>query len=115
MPVDTALPMTRIPFAELRFPPEGRSQAEIQSRLRRHYQRLRAIREGIEPPPRDFWYIHIMCDNHDLVLAEGAVAETLYLGRMARSALPPEALADILRIFPELAETEAPEPACMLA
>lgn len=50
MPVDTALPMTRIPFVELRFPPEGRSQAEIQSRLRRHYQRLRAIREGIDPP-----------------------------------------------------------------
>lgn len=52
MPVDTALPMTRIPFVELRFPPEGPSQAEIQSRLRRHYQRLRARRDGIDPPMR---------------------------------------------------------------
>ena len=50
MPVDTALPMTRIPFAAPRFSSEGRSQAEIQSRLQRHYQRLYAMRDGIDPP-----------------------------------------------------------------
>lgn len=69
-------------------------------------------------PERDFWYHHLMCDRHELAVAEGAVAETLYLGEMARQALPPEALAEILAIFPDLAPDApqpAPEPACPMA
>lgn len=64
-------------------------------------------------PERDFWYLHIMCDRHDLILANGVVAETLYLGEMTKAALSDKALAEVLAIFPDLADTSAPEPACL--
>lgn len=65
-------------------------------------------------PEQDFWYYHIMCDRHEVVLANGASAETLYLGRMARTALSPAALDEISLIFPDLGQNEFVEPAYFL-
>lgn len=62
-------------------------------------------------PEQDFWYYHIMCDQHEVVLANGASAETLYLGRMAKGALSAAALDEIFLIFPDLVKDEVPEPA----
>jgi hypothetical protein len=48
-------------------------------------------------------YLHIAFDRHDIVCAEGMLAESLLPGPMALSALPREARDEIEAIFPELA------------
>ncbi len=55
-------------------------------------------------PANGVVYYHIMCADHQVVEADGAFAETLYLGPMARSALGPEALREIYRLLPDLAD-----------
>ncbi|MGJ8547797.1 MAG: Hint domain-containing protein [Sulfitobacter sp.] len=49
-------------------------------------------------------YWHFMCDAHEIVFAEGAPAETLYLGPEARKAMTSAALDEIIGLFPELAD-----------
>jgi Ca2+-binding RTX toxin-like protein len=49
----------------------------------------------------DYW--HILCDQHEVVLAEGAPSETLFTGPEALKTLGPEALEEIFAILPELA------------
>lgn len=53
-----------------------------------------------------------MCDQHEIVFANGMPAETLYLGAEARKSLGTEAMTEILQVFPELAEfDQGPQPA----
>lgn len=60
-------------------------------------------------------YFHILFDDHQVVLAEGAPSESLYTGPQALSALEPEMLEEILTIFPQMAGPDAlPEPACTM-
>lgn len=47
-------------------------------------------------------YVHFMLDDHDVVFANGAPAETLYLGREAKKTLSQQALNEIATIFPDL-------------
>lgn len=47
-------------------------------------------------------YFHVLLERHEVVFAEGAPTESLYLGPMALETIDPEALAEILLIFPEL-------------
>lgn len=47
-------------------------------------------------------YVHFMFDQHELVYAEGAVAESLFTGPEAIKAVGPDAQAEIFAIFPEL-------------
>ncbi|SMO51697.1 Hint domain-containing protein [Paracoccus laeviglucosivorans] len=68
-----------------------------------------------EMPEQDFWYIHLMTDHHDIVLAQGVAAETLYFGKVARDNLPVESIAEILAIFPDLAGQIDPQSARTLA
>ena len=49
-------------------------------------------------------YIHFMCDQHELVTANGAPTESLNVGINTTAALSPEACAEILALFPELAQ-----------
>lgn len=56
-------------------------------------------------------YLHLMCDDHQVIEADGAFAETLYLGPIARHALGPDAMAEILALFPSLAHIPRPNPA----
>ncbi|WP_424939149.1 Hint domain-containing protein [Aliiroseovarius sp. S253] len=57
-------------------------------------------------------YCHILCDNHEVVFANGTPAETLYLGKYTKKSMSPEALDEIRMIFPELVDgLDAPKPA----
>jgi len=47
-------------------------------------------------------YFHLMFEQHEIVYANGAPAESLYLGDMAIQALSDEARQEILEIFPNL-------------
>ncbi len=47
-------------------------------------------------------YFHILLDDHQVIFAEGARAESLYLGPQSLKALSREGRAEILALFPEL-------------
>jgi Ca2+-binding RTX toxin-like protein len=47
-------------------------------------------------------YVHIMCDNHEIIEAEGALAETLYTGTEALKAMTDDARQEIDAIFGDL-------------
>jgi len=49
-------------------------------------------------------YIHILLDHHEILIANGAKAESLYLGSEAEKALGPAAMDEILALFPRLKE-----------
>lgn len=53
-------------------------------------------------------YIHILCDDHEIVEAEGAFAETLYTGAEAMKAMPPEAKQEIDELFGDAPYLERP-------
>lgn len=57
--------------------------------------------EGVtrEPMPQAE-YFHILLDRHEILSAEGAPAESLYLGTEALRGLSPEARAEIATVFP---------------
>ena len=40
-------------------------------------------------------YVHVMCPQHEVIFAEGAPAETLYMGDETRKVLPPAALREL--------------------
>lgn len=48
-------------------------------------------------------YVHFLCDRHEVVFAEGIATESLYPGTMALRAMGLAALAELLRLFPDLA------------
>ncbi|MTH64320.1 Hint domain-containing protein [Paracoccus shanxieyensis] len=68
-----------------------------------------------ELPAGTFFYVHLMTDSHDIVLANGVAAETLYLGKVTRDSLPPASLVEILAIFPDLAAAGDPPSARVFA
>lgn len=47
-------------------------------------------------------YYHLLFDRHEIVFAEGAPSESLFVGAQALSSVPPEARAEIFDLFPEL-------------
>ena len=47
-------------------------------------------------------YYHILLDRHEIIIANGARAESLFIGPVAKRALGKEALDEIYNIFPEL-------------
>lgn len=61
-------------------------------------------------------YVHMLFDQHEIVMANGTAAESLYLGPMALEAVSPAAMSEIRAIFPELLEDEfEPTSARLLA
>lgn len=48
-------------------------------------------------------YWHFLCDHHEIVIANGAPAETLYLGPQAMDRLGQDQVDEIVEVFPELA------------
>lgn len=52
-------------------------------------------------------YLHFICDNHEVVFANGAPAETLYAGPVALKSLGEEAVAEILLLFPDLSQMDS--------
>ncbi len=62
----------------------------------------------------DVTYVHILFDAHQIVYAEGCASESLHPGNRAMDALADEAHAEVVALFPELAENaEAYGPAAM--
>lgn len=49
-------------------------------------------------------YVHFLCDQHEGVFANGAPSESLYTGPQALKSVPAEAVAEIMALFPELAD-----------
>lgn len=57
-------------------------------------------------------YYHIMFDDHQVVFANGAPAESLYPGTEMMRMLSPDSLQEVLTLFPELGKPgHAPKPA----
>ena len=63
-----------------------------------------------EPSLRPVSYYHLMTERHEIIYAEGAPSETLLVGPGAAEAMGPEAVEEVLTLFPEL-EEEYVEPA----
>lgn len=56
-------------------------------------------------------YFHILLDRHEVVFANGAEAESLYLGEQALRGLDPAARDEIMTLFPELEQGLVPQGA----
>lgn len=52
-------------------------------------------------------YFHILCDRHEILIAEGTPAESLWLGDEALRGLPADARAEIAALFPDAAPAAA--------
>ena len=55
---------------------------------------------------KDVTYYHFLCNQHEIVFANGVQTESLYTGPQAMKSLSKEARDEVLMIFPELAEIE---------
>lgn len=51
-------------------------------------------------------YYHLMCTEHEIIYAEGAPSETLYLGQEALKSLGTDARAEINVLFPEVGNSD---------
>ncbi|MGC1495463.1 MAG: Hint domain-containing protein [Sulfitobacter sp.] len=57
-------------------------------------------------------YWHFLCDQHEIVIADGTPAETLFLGQQACKSMSLTALAEVTHLFPDLVGNDASiEPA----
>ena len=57
-------------------------------------------------------YLHIMCDAHQIIRAEGLETETFLPGEAALAGVPEETATELLALFPDLAAPNgAPHPA----
>ncbi|MBQ4809008.1 Hint domain-containing protein [Phaeobacter sp. HS012] len=61
----------------------------------------------VEPSGEPVEYFHLLCDQHEVIFAEGAPTESLFTGAEALKALSPEAYEEITLLFPELLATQA--------
>ena len=55
-------------------------------------------------------YFHLLFDRHEVIVANGSLAESLFVGPEAVKALGDEASQEVLGLFPELAEPQAGMP-----
>jgi hypothetical protein len=70
----------------------------------------------VSGPAKEVTYFHLMFDAHEIIFAEGLPAESLYAGPEALATISPDALEELLTLFPELKEGGSrPEPAAHLA
>lgn len=51
-------------------------------------------------------YFHILFDDHQIIFADGAATESLYTGPEAIRSISPEARAEVLALFPEIADID---------
>lgn len=58
----------------------------------------------VEPHPEAIEYFHLLFDCHEVVFAECAPSESFLLGKEALKSLSPDALEEILSLFPQLAQ-----------
>lgn len=63
---------------------------------------------SVEPGQAEVRYAHILLEDHGIVLANGAEAETMYLGAEAIKNLTPAGRREIEALFPDLASGACP-------
>ncbi|MEX0308365.1 MAG: Hint domain-containing protein [Ruegeria sp.] len=56
----------------------------------------------VEESTQGVVYYHMLFDRHEIVLAEGAPSESLFTGEQALKGIHPDALAEIISLFPEV-------------
>lgn len=68
--------------------------------------------DGVEIPPVGgaVAYYHVMLDRHEVLFANGAPSESLYLGDQLGQALSDEAMAELNSIYPDLIATVRGQP-----
>ena len=57
----------------------------------------------VDMQANDVTYVHFLCPQHHVVFAQGAATESMLPGAQALRSLTPEARAEVLALFPELA------------
>ena len=66
------------------------------------------VLDGVEVAQTDsVEYFHILFDDHQVILANGAPSESLYTGAKALEYLPKKSVAEIFELFPDLADADA--------
>ncbi len=66
----------------------------------------------IDNEVRGITYFHILLDQHEVILAEGAPSESLFIGPEALKSIGPDAQEEIRTLFPEIADLDFyPRPA----
>lgn len=66
----------------------------------------------VEEHCEEVTYVHFALEEHDVVLAQGAYAESLYLGEGALASLGPDTVRELTYLFPDLAKEQfSPKPA----
>ncbi len=63
---------------------------------------------GIDMSDEPVEYLHILLDRHELLTAEGALAESLFLGEEALHSLSSDALQELAAIFPDRPTEDGP-------
>ena len=78
----------------------------------KHLLRLNGVDVAEELDEIEYW--HFMFEDHQVVFAEGAEAESLYAGKEALLSIAPAALREIHALFPDIAQGSAPNPVRLL-
>lgn len=92
--------LLRSPFAALLF---GEPEVFLAAK---HLVNDETIR--VDVACQETTYCHILLDKHAVILAEGAEVESLYLGDQTMLSIGAEARAEVLALFPELANRSSP-------
>ena len=50
----------------------------------------------------DVFYVHFLCERHEIVYSEGALTESLYPGPEALKSIGPAAMDELHELFPQL-------------
>ncbi len=104
-----------LPKRDLLVSPQHRMlvRSRIAQRMSRGGEVLVAAKKLLDLPGvlvadefQEISYYHILCDDHQILFAEGAEAESFYLGAMALQALDEEALEEVKDLLPELLEQD---------
>ncbi|MDF3606763.1 Hint domain-containing protein [Paracoccus sp. DMF-8] len=60
----------------------------------------------IDDSAEDLEYFHLLFDQHEIILSEGAATESLFTGTEALRAVDPAARAEMIALFPELTDAD---------
>ncbi len=102
-----------LPTADLRVSPQHRIlvRSKIAERMFQDKEVLVAAKQLIglngiyvDDSAMRVDYFHFLLDRHEVVFANGAACESLYLGQQAITTLPKSSQQEIFQLFPELTE-----------